>query len=125
MTEPKEIKWLKEYSNGRRELKENALKNGSLPDFASFDLEFWKKIYEEGKQAGATEATKDLQEELEFYRSYNAEKKEYNFFGFKKVIWIIKAKKILKDIIAWAEWKGPGCPNFDNIKKNVEKILNE
>lgn len=55
MTEPKEIKWLREYSNGRKELKENALKNDSLPDFANFDLEFWKKIYEEGKQAVATE----------------------------------------------------------------------
>ena len=55
MTEQKEIKWLKEYSNGRKELKENALKNNSLPDIANFDLEFWKKIYEEGKQAGATE----------------------------------------------------------------------
>ena len=53
--EPKELKWLREYSNGRKELKENALKNGNLPDFASFDLEFWKKIYEEGKHAGATE----------------------------------------------------------------------
>lgn len=51
-TEPKELKWLREYSNSKRELKENALKNNSLPDFAGFDLEFWKKIYEEGKQDG-------------------------------------------------------------------------
>ena len=55
MVESKESKWLREYSNGRKELKENALKNNCLPDFASFDLEFWKKIYEEGKQAAATE----------------------------------------------------------------------
>ena len=65
MTEPRELKWLREYSNGRRELKENALKNNSLPDYANFDLEFWKKIYEEGKQTGVTEATKELQEENE------------------------------------------------------------
>lgn len=61
-TEPKEIKWLREYSNGRKELKENALKNGSLPDFAGFDLEFWKKIYEEGKHAGAELREKRIKE---------------------------------------------------------------
>ena len=55
MTEPKETKWLRKYSDGRKELKENALKNGSLPDYANFDLEFWKEIYEEGKQSGAEE----------------------------------------------------------------------
>ena len=63
-TEPKELKWLREYSNGRKELKENALKNNSLPDFASFDLEFWKKIYEEGKQAGATELQEEMKKDL-------------------------------------------------------------
>ena len=63
-TEPKELKWLREYSNGRRELKENALKNGCLLDFANFDLEFWKNIYEEGKQAGATELQEEMKKDL-------------------------------------------------------------
>lgn len=67
-TEPKELKWLREYSNGRKELRENSFKNNSLPDFAGFDLKFWKKIYEEGKQAGATETTKELQEEIDYQK---------------------------------------------------------
>lgn len=83
----------------------------------NYCLQNCSKITELEKQ------NKKLQEELEFYRAYNAEKKEYEFSGFKKILWIIKAKKVFKDIITWAEWKGPGCPNFNNIKKNVEKIL--
>ena len=67
-TEPKELKWLREYCNGRKELRENALKNNSLPDFAGYDLEFWKKIYEEGKQAGATEETKETKEAREIIK---------------------------------------------------------
>lgn len=43
----------------------------------------------------------------------------------KLVSQIEQAKKVLKDIITWAEREGPGCPKFDNIKKNIERILNE
>lgn len=51
----KEIEWLMKYNNGRKELKENALRNGSLPDYASFDLEFWKEIYKDGYITGGKE----------------------------------------------------------------------
>ena len=49
----KEIEWLKKYSDGRKELKRKSQEQGSLPDYASFDLEFWKEIYRDGKEAGA------------------------------------------------------------------------
>ena len=58
--EKKEIKWLKEYSDGRKELRRKSQEHGSLPDYANFDLVFWKEIYREGKEAGAKE-----KEELE------------------------------------------------------------
>lgn len=53
--EKKEVEWLERYSAGRAELKRKAQEQGSLPDYANFDLAFWKEIYREGKEAGAKE----------------------------------------------------------------------
>lgn len=54
--EIKELEWLERYSEGKKELRRKAQEQGCLPDYANFDLEFWREIYREGKEAGAKES---------------------------------------------------------------------
>jgi hypothetical protein len=36
-----------------------------------------------------------------------------------------KARKIIQRITEWADWQGPGCPTFADIKRDAEEFLKE
>ena len=36
-----------------------------------------------------------------------------------------KARAIIQRITEWADWQGPGCPKFENIKSDAEEFLKE
>lgn len=46
----REILWLKEFSEGKKKLREEAEKDNKLPDYAGFCLVFWNKIYKQGRE---------------------------------------------------------------------------
>lgn len=46
----REILWLKEFSEERNKLREEAERDNKLPDYAGFYLVFWNKIYEQGRE---------------------------------------------------------------------------
>lgn len=111
-----EITWLREYSNGRKELKEIALKNGSLPDYASFDLEFWKRIYVEGKQAGAKTQWHDLRENPDDFPEEEGDYLIYTKdFGIEIRNYFADTKSFScrpsKMVIAWCE-----IPKFEEME---------
>ena len=46
----REILWLREFLTGKEKIKEQALRDNKLPDYAGYNLRFWNKIYKQGRE---------------------------------------------------------------------------
>ena len=86
---------------------------------------------------GATEATKELQEEIKGQKEYikylkrqrqGGIQKQYNKVGIIKELKkkLTEAKELLKRVVEWADWQsGSNCPSFQNIEKDIKAFLEE